>query len=84
MRLGRVVLNMGYVVDLDNDDMVIQAREALYSDIMSLVKYDEIGESIETVEDSSLKKEQIPDFLTEDHTDYLEDILEKNLDNSSK
>jgi hypothetical protein len=50
MRLGRVCITHSYVVDLDNADMVQAAQDALYEDIMSAVKYDELGVNIKTIE----------------------------------
>ena len=38
MRLGRIEFNMGYVVDLDNEDMVWHAKEAIADDVMSVVQ----------------------------------------------
>lgn len=78
MRLGRVVFNMGYgyVVNLDNEEMVQHAKDCMYEDVMSMVKYNDLASAIDTVEDSNVKEDQIPDFLTEDRTDYLEDIKE--------
>ena len=32
MKLGRVTLNLDYVVDMDNDQMVKQAIECFYED----------------------------------------------------
>ena len=63
-RLGRVEISLGYVVDLDDQDMVDEARECLYEDLMNAYKYDEIGENITIVEDKKLKESDIPDFLT--------------------
>lgn len=66
MRLGKVIVGHGYVVDLDNQDMVDHAREALYEDIMSMVKYDEVSHCISIIKNSKgLSENDIPEFLME-------------------
>lgn len=70
MRLGKVKIEMEYVVDLDNDMMIYEAKNALYEDLMSAYKYDEIYNRIEVTEqDKTLKKSDIPEFLLEDNED---------------
>ena len=63
MRLGKVYIPTHYVVDLDNESMVSEARECMYEDLMNAVKYDELTNWIESTEDSSLSEEDIPEFL---------------------
>ena len=65
MRLARVMIDLGYVVDLDVEDMEWHARRCLYEDIMGSVKYDDLDQWIQTVEDPTLKEEDIPEFLIE-------------------
>ena len=66
MRLGRVCMDMGYVVDLDNQSMVDEARDCLYEDLMNAVKYDELGSNIKIVHDKTLKESDIPELLLEE------------------
>lgn len=67
MRLGKVKIEIEYVVDLDNDDMVSEAKNAIYEDLMNAVKYNELFNHIEvTDEDKTLKKEDIAGFLKEE------------------
>lgn len=67
MRLGKVKIEIEYVVDLDNDEMVSEAKNAIYEDLMSAVKYDELFNHIEvTDEDKTLKEEDIAEFLKEE------------------
>jgi hypothetical protein len=68
-RLGRVIFDLGYVVDLDNDDMVTQAKEFVYEDIMSAFKYDEVFNYIEVVEAPDAKESEIPEFLLPQNED---------------
>lgn len=64
MRLGKVKIELEYVVDLDNDDMVNDAKNALYEDLMAAYKYDGLYNLIEvTGEDKFLNEENIPEFL---------------------
>ena len=61
---------MEYVVDLDNEEMIDEAKNALYEDLMSAYKYDEIYNNIDvTEEDKSLKESDIPEFLLETDED---------------
>lgn len=63
-RLGIVKIDVGYVVDLDNEDMVDSAKDALCEDAINAVKYDEIYSWIEIYEnDGTLKEKDIPAFL---------------------
>lgn len=62
-RLGRVCISLSYVVDLDDEVMVDEARECLYEDIMNIFKYNELHDHIDIVEDKRAKEKDIPDFL---------------------
>jgi len=72
MRLGRVQISHSYVVNLDNEDMVEHARDALYEDLMNAVKFDELHSNIEVVEDPDATETEIPDFLTENIEDWAD------------
>jgi hypothetical protein len=64
MRLGKVKIQIEYVVDLDDEEMVQHAFDALYEDLCGACKYDSIHDVLEiTEEDPSLKQEDIPEFL---------------------
>ena len=62
-RMGRVYVNAFYVVDLDDPDMVEEAKNALFEDLMNSVKYDELYDWIEDTEDETMKEEDICEFL---------------------
>ena len=73
MKLGKVKIEMEYVVDLDNEDMIEEAKNALYEDLMNAYKYDEIYNHIEVTEqDKTLKESDISEFLLENEEDWLE------------
>lgn len=65
MKLGRVTLNLDYVVDMDNPEMVRQATEYFYEDLMQGYKYDNIMNWIDVVEDKNATEDMIPEFLLE-------------------
>jgi hypothetical protein len=67
MRLGRVKLNLDYVVDLDDKDMVDTAKECLYEDIGSMIKYNELWEAITVNEDENAEESEISSFLEKDN-----------------
>jgi hypothetical protein len=72
MKLGKVKIELEYVVDLDNEEMVNDAKTYMYEDIMNIVKYGELFDIIEvTDEDKTLKEEDIPDFLKEEVEDCV-------------
>lgn len=64
-KLGRVEFKISYVVDLENENMIDEARQCVYEDVMNAVKYDEVAENIDVTDDPSAKAEDIPEFLTE-------------------
>ncbi len=72
MKIGKVHISLSYTVDLDNPDMVDEAKDCLYEDIMNSVKYDELYNRIVTEETPNASSNDIPDFLKESSTDYLD------------
>lgn len=72
MRLGRVAINTGYIVDLDNEEMVQHAKDSLYEDIYNaIVKSNEIFNYIVIEQNMDAKEEDIPSFLLdEDDEDW--------------
>lgn len=62
-KLGRVYIELDYVVDLEDQNMVDHARTCIYEDICSMIKYDEIFNCIGVREDKDAKEEDIPEFL---------------------
>jgi len=72
MKLGRIVV-YSYVVDLDNGEMVERAKTCAYEDIMNAVKYNEVGNLLSVVEDSTLHAEDIPEFLTDEEDMHFDE-----------
>ena len=77
MRIGKVRLDVKfeYVVDLDNRDMVSQAKDCLFEDLQSLHRETEwaFDELIVEEESWNLSESNIPDFLREGFEE--EDLL---------
>lgn len=70
MKLGRVCLDLNYIVDMDNDEMVKHAIESLYEDLMQGVKYGDITNWIDVIEDKNATEDMIPEFLLEKENEY--------------
>lgn len=65
-RIGKVFINLEYVVDLDNEAMIDEAKECLVEDLMNMAKYEEYDANIDVKADKKLTEADIPDFLTEE------------------
>jgi len=63
MRLGKVYINCSYVIDLDNHEMIDDAKLCLYKDLMNAVKYDELHTWIDVKAEEGLSSDDIPSFL---------------------
>jgi hypothetical protein len=69
MKLGRICVDLNYIVDMDNEEMVRHATEALYEDLMQGVKYGDLTNWIRVSEDKDAKEEMIPEFLLGEQND---------------
>lgn len=69
MRLGKVYISSEYVVDLDNESMVNDAKICISEDIVNAVKYNELESYIKVKEDAGLFEADIPEFLIGDGTE---------------
>jgi hypothetical protein len=69
MKLGRICVDLNYIVDMDNDEMVRHATEALYEDLMQGIKYGDLANWIHISEDKDAKEDMIPEFLLEEQND---------------
>ena len=67
MRLGKICIEVGYVVDLDNKAMVNAAKECIVDDIDRALHDDILNSWVKIIEnDASLKESDIAGFLMED------------------
>ena len=71
-RLGIVRFTMKYVVDLDDEEMVQEAKDCLYEDIMNSCKFEEIHHNIDVEADPTATWEDVPDFLKEEVGDIYD------------
>lgn len=71
MRLGRISIHPGIVVDLDNEDMVDQAKQNILEDIDNMVKYNEGDHWITAEEEPGLTIDDIPENLWDDGDKYV-------------
>ena len=62
MRPGRVEFKISYTVDLDNEAMVTEAKDAIIEDIFDNI-VDKVYGQIKIVHDKTAKEEDIPEFL---------------------
>lgn len=72
MRMGKLIIELSYVVDLDNEEMVEHAKQLLYDDVTSLANDVDIHSWVATIEDSSLSERDIPSFLLDEEDEELE------------
>ena len=67
MRLGKICIEVGYVVDLDNETMVNAAKECIVDDIDRALHTNILSGWVKTIEnDADLKESDIAGFLIED------------------
>lgn len=66
MRLGKVKIDGEFIVDLDNQQMVLAAKNLLYEELLYAEKYDQLFDMIKaTDEDKTLKEKDISEILIE-------------------
>lgn len=65
-KYSKLVIDLGYVVDPDNHDMIQEAQQCFYEDLMSAYKYNDLYDCIRLVESPESKKSDIPSFLLEE------------------
>jgi len=71
--LSRLVIDLSYVVDVNDPDMIEHARSAIYEDLINLYKNDELAEAITLQDvDPTLTYADIPEFLLEDQDEGYE------------
>jgi hypothetical protein len=68
--MGKVKVNIGYVVDMNDADMIEEAKSCVYEDLCNAVKHDELMSHIVVEQDASAKHSDIPDFLKEENEEW--------------
>jgi hypothetical protein len=66
MKLGKVKVTMDIVVDMDDPEMVTDAKRMLYEELMNSYKYDELFDWIDVEEAPDASENDIPECLTEE------------------
>lgn len=75
MRMGRLEFRIDYVVDLDNENMVRLAMQAMYDDLDDVVRGDEaLEEHFNVVADDTLSVDDIREFW------WLAELIEEEED----
>ena len=69
MRLGRLIIDLDYVVNLDDKDMVEVAKDCFCRDLLDMFDHNEVHSEIDIREDPKLTEEDIPGFLKESWLD---------------
>lgn len=62
-KYARLVVDMGYVVDPENPEMVQEAQQCFYEDIMNAYKYGDLYNCIKTIDSPGSTQKDIPEFL---------------------
>jgi len=70
-RYGRVSFSISYVVDLDDPEMIDEAREMLAEDVQDAIRYGEVSAYIETEPDAAATEADISDYLIERREERL-------------
>jgi hypothetical protein len=65
-KYGKVILNIGYVVDLSDKDMIEHAKDCVFEDVENAIKYNQIYDNIIVIKDDRLKESDIPSFLLDE------------------
>jgi uncharacterized protein (DUF433 family) len=66
MRLGKVKIVVEYAVDMNDEDMILHAKDCLLEDIYNAIKFNEMDLYVKVEEDKNLTEKDIPDFLREE------------------
>lgn len=69
-KYSKLVIDLGYVVDPEDSDMVQEAYACFYEDIRSAYKYGDIYDHIKIVDSPSSTRKDIPQFLLEKDDDF--------------
>lgn len=76
-RVGTVTLSRQYVVDLDDEDMVQQAKECIYEDLAQLLVknpgLEDFYEAFDVKPDETLTEDDIDDYLAESAEERIDD-----------
>ena len=72
-RVGRVILTMQYYVDLDDPEMIADAKDCIVEDVCHAVKFHEIDQWIDVEEAPDATEANIPEHLQPFHSEVFND-----------
>jgi hypothetical protein len=75
-RYGLVSFSISYVVDLDDAEMIDEAREMLAEDVQDVIRYRDSWAAIEVKPDETATEADIDDYLIERRDDRLREEAE--------
>ena len=64
-RYGRVTFSISYVVDLDDEEMIDEAREMVAEDVAAAIRHTELDAWIDVEHDADATEADIVDYLLE-------------------
>lgn len=70
-RYGRVTFSISYVVDLDDPEMIADAKDAIAEDAESAVRHGEVFDSCKVSPDDDATEQEIHDFLIDSRADRV-------------
>ena len=65
MKLGKIVIDLGYVVDMNDADMIEESKRCFFEDLMNSIKYNELTGLMSIIKEKGLKESDIPDHIKE-------------------
>lgn len=71
-RYGRVTFSISYVVDLDDEEMIDEAREMVAEDVRDAIRHHEASAWIEVEPDAQATEDDIHDYLIEQRNERQE------------
>jgi hypothetical protein len=72
-RYGRVTFSISYVVDLDDEEMVYEAKDMVAEDVQSAIMHGEVMAYIKAEPDATATEADIHDYLIECRDGRLDD-----------
>lgn len=62
-KMVKLIIDLGYVVPENDQEMINEAKSCFYEDLMSFYKYNEVFDAIKVVEAPKATEKDIPEFL---------------------
>jgi hypothetical protein len=62
-KMVKLIIDLGYVVPEGNEELIQEAKNCFYEDLMNFVKYNELYDAIKVVDAPNASEKDIPEFL---------------------